>query len=39
VPVYLLPDGSSFIYWEDGKTIDAGNLHFVKQIKGQNFIS
>src|SRR5262245_46868376 len=39
VPVYLLPDGSTFIYREDGKTIDAGNLQFVKQIKGQNFIS
>jgi len=39
VPVYILPDGSTFIYREDGKTIDAGNLKFAIRIKGQNFIS
>lgn len=39
VPVYILPDGTTFIYREDGKTIDAGNLNFVGQIKSQNFIS
>lgn len=39
VPVYLLPDGATYIYREDGKTIDAGNLKFVGQVKGQNFIS
>jgi quercetin dioxygenase-like cupin family protein len=39
VPVYILPDGATFIYREDGKTIDAGSLKFIGQVKGQNFIS
>ena len=39
VPVYILPDGSTYIYREDGKTIDAGSLEFIKKIKGENFIS
>lgn len=39
VPVYILPDGATFIYREDGKTIDAGNLKFIGQVKGPNFIS
>jgi quercetin dioxygenase-like cupin family protein len=39
VPVYILPDGATFIYREDGKTIDAGSLSFIGQVKGQNFIS
>jgi quercetin dioxygenase-like cupin family protein len=39
VPVYILPDGATFIYREDGKTIDAGNLNFIGQIKEKNFIS
>jgi hypothetical protein len=38
-PRLPLPDGSTFIYREDGKTIDAGNLQFVPQIEEQNFIS
>jgi quercetin dioxygenase-like cupin family protein len=39
VPVYILPDGTTFIYRDDGKTIDAGNLKFISHFKGQNFIS
>ena len=39
VPVYILPDGGTFIYREDGKTIDAGKLQFISRVKGQNFIS
>ena len=39
VPVYLLPDGTTFIYRQDGKTIDAGKLKFLAQVSGQNFIS
>jgi quercetin dioxygenase-like cupin family protein len=39
VPVYILPDGATYIYREDGKTIDAGNLKFIGQVKPQNFIS
>lgn len=39
VPVYLLPDGTTFIYREDGKTIPAGKLEFTSKIRGQNFIS
>jgi quercetin dioxygenase-like cupin family protein len=39
VPVYILPGGATYIYREDGKTIDAGNLKFIGQVKGQNFIS
>jgi quercetin dioxygenase-like cupin family protein len=39
VPVYILPDGATFIYREDGKTIDAGNLKFISQVKEKNFIS
>jgi hypothetical protein len=29
VPVYILPDEATFIYREDGKTIDAGKLEFI----------
>lgn len=39
VPVYILPDGSTFIYREDGKTIDAGNLKFIGDVTSKNFIS
>lgn len=39
VPVYLLPDGATFIYKEDGRTISAGKLDFIRENKGQNFIS
>jgi quercetin dioxygenase-like cupin family protein len=38
-PVYILTDGTTFIYKENGEMIDAGNLVFATQIKGQNFIS
>lgn len=39
VPVYILPDGTTFIYRQDGKTIDAGKLKFIEKVKTQNFIS
>lgn len=39
VPVYILPDGSTFIYREDGNTINAGKLQFISSMKGQNFVS
>lgn len=39
VPVYLLPDGATFIYREDGKTISAGSLDFIRDIRESNFIS
>jgi quercetin dioxygenase-like cupin family protein len=39
VPVYILPDGQTFIYREDGKTINAGSLKFITEVKAQNFIS
>ena len=39
VPVYLLPNGQTYIYRDDGKTIAAGNLDFVSKISGENFIS
>jgi quercetin dioxygenase-like cupin family protein len=39
VPVYILPDGHTFIYHEDGKTIDAGHLTFIEAMTDANFIS
>jgi hypothetical protein len=39
VPVYILPDGSTYIYREDGKQIEAGQLEFIEKFKGENFIS
>lgn len=39
VPVYLLPDGSTFIYREDGATIHAGSLDFATKLGAENFIS
>jgi quercetin dioxygenase-like cupin family protein len=39
VPVYILPDGATFIYKEDGTQIEAGRLSFVGKIKDRNFIT
>lgn len=39
VPVYILPNGETFIYREDGKMIEAGHLEFTKGIDQPNFIS
>jgi len=39
VPVYLLKDGTTYIYQCDGTTISAGTLDFVPGIKELNFIS
>jgi quercetin dioxygenase-like cupin family protein len=39
VPVYILRNGSTYIYRKDGTTIDAGNLEFVKKLSRDNFIS
>jgi quercetin dioxygenase-like cupin family protein len=38
-PVYILSDGSTYIYRHDGSTIDAGRLEFVRDFTGTNFIS
>lgn len=38
VPVYILPNGSTFIYRQDGTTIAAGKLRFAG-LRGENFIS
>jgi len=38
-PVYILPDGSTYIYRYDGSTIDAGRLEFIRDFAGTNFIS
>jgi quercetin dioxygenase-like cupin family protein len=39
VPVYILPTGETFIYRENGETIDAGVLDFASKISRANFIS
>ena len=39
VPVYILTDGSTYIYQKDGKVTDAGNLSFAPHISTTNFIS
>jgi quercetin dioxygenase-like cupin family protein len=39
VPVYILTDGSVYIYKRDGRTIDAGQLGFVAELAGANFVS
>lgn len=39
IPVYILPDGSTYIYREDGKVTNAGNLKFIKDLQTANFIS
>lgn len=38
-PVYILQDGSTYIYRHDGSTIDAGQLGFISDFAGTNFIS
>ena len=38
-PVYILPDGATYIYRHDGSTIDAGRLEFIRDFAGTNFIS
>lgn len=39
VPVYILRDGATYIYREDGQTIAAGHLDFAKTLSDTNFIS
>lgn len=38
-PVYILGDGTTLIYRPDGRTIAAGKLDFVKEIRAANFIA
>lgn len=38
-PVYILKDGTVYIYRSDGSTIDAGNLAFAPKITTKNFIT
>ena len=38
-PVYLLTDGSTYIYQKDGTVTEAGTLDFAQRIKTKNFIS
>ena len=38
VPVYILEDGTTFIYKRDGRTVNAGVLEFTKGLSGENFI-
>jgi quercetin dioxygenase-like cupin family protein len=39
VPVYILTDGSTYIYEFDGRTVHAGTLEFASKLKTPNFIS
>jgi hypothetical protein len=39
VPVYILKDGTTYIYQHDGKTISAGKLDFTRDLSEPNFIS
>lgn len=38
IPVYILKDGTTYIYKQNGDTIEAGNLYFAKDIDKKNFI-
>ena len=38
-PVYILKDGTTYIYKRDGSTISAGNLSFIKDVKESNFFN
>jgi len=38
LPVYILTDGSTYVYKRDGRTIEAGTLEFGKSLDGANFI-
>lgn len=38
VPVYILKDGSCFIYKENGLTMDGGKLELGENLKLENFI-
>jgi quercetin dioxygenase-like cupin family protein len=38
-PVYIMGDGQTYIYRDDGSTTDAGNLDFVSRLSATNFIS
>lgn len=38
-PVYIMQDGRSFIYRQDGKMITAGTLDFAAELGATNFIS
>lgn len=38
-PLYILRDGSTFIYRDNGEIINAGTLDFARRLEGQNFIS
>lgn len=39
VPVYILQDGSTYIYKFNGDIVNAGRLEFVKERQESNFIS
>lgn len=38
LPVYILSDGTTYIYKRDGRTIAAGQLDFARELAGANFI-
>jgi len=38
VPVYILQDGSTYIYREDGTTIHAGELEFAQGLSEANLV-
>jgi quercetin dioxygenase-like cupin family protein len=38
VPVYILEDGTTYIYKRDGRTVKAGVLEFTKKLSAENFI-
>ena len=39
VPVYIMADGRTYIYRDDGHTIDAGTLETMKNLQDVNFVS
>ena len=39
IPVYILKDGTTYIYKRNGETISAGNLPFITHVKANNFIA
>lgn len=39
ISVYILKDGTTYIYKRNGETISAGNLPFITHVKANNFIA
>ncbi|RBI59502.1 hypothetical protein DMJ13_23155 [halophilic archaeon] len=37
-PMFFMPDGSSYVYQDDGRVIDSGKLDMSNRLKQENFL-